>query len=179
MIKIVLSKSMGKRFASIGRGLKEATSAIIVVQRADGNFVHGVGVLYPDTEHLYFNKTKTIDPLNLWRGMYAVSKISCLSNEMVDTAMMIADEVVSLTDSRFTNVDQHLMYEYDVEVLRAKTFAQEIPPDDIKKIVKEFQFWNLPIIDPFAKASKKEGRASWDIIPHMTSAEMNDMSLAT
>lgn len=156
MIKTVFSIPMeGKRHHASRniKGLKEATAAICLIEHSDGSFVHGVGILYPDKEHLYFNESKTMDPYQLWRDTYAASKMYHFTDEALGAVVMIADKAVSLDDPRFTDIDisEHIPYGYNVEHLRNEIFEQKIPEDAIKKIVKEFQDHRLPISDPFAQ----------------------------
>lgn len=173
MLETVLKIHMGKRFASTRRGLRNATSAICVIRHGDGTYMHGVGILYPDIEHLYFAEDKTSDPVKLWRDMHVATKIACLSDEILAVAVAIADESVPIDDPRFAKAAGCLMYGYDVAKLRAEVFAKEHHPDDIQKIVLGFKFLHAPIDDPFAKVVKKEVSPSWEALPRVIGTEMS------
>lgn len=180
MILVLCSIPMGRKYHANARirGLKEAAAAVVLIQHGNGSFTYGVGVLHPDADHMHFNESTVSDPRQLWLGMYATSKLSCLSSTAVALAVAIADKSIPIDDPRFTGEEcfHCLRYGYDAEILRAETFAQVPPPDDIKTIVTKFKRWDLPINDPIAQAPKKEEHASWEIFPRMTGAEM---SLAT
>ncbi len=150
------------------RGLKEAAAAVVLIQHSNGSFTYGVGVLHPDADHLHFNESNALDPRELWLGMYAASKLSCLSNTAVALAVAIVDESIPIDDPRFTSKEcfYSLRYGYNAEILRIETLAQEPPLDDIKTIVAKFRHWNIPINNPFTKVIEKEAPPSWKI-PHV------------
>lgn len=178
MIETVFKVPIGRRFASVGKGLRPATVAICIIQHGDMSMTHGVGILYPDIEHLYFKEIDTRDPRILWRAMYAVSKISCLSDEMLGIAIAIADGITPLGEPHFVNADIHLQYGYNARILREETLAQEPPANDIKKIVLGFNLLRAPINDPFAKTPEKEESASFGMFPQIMGVEMQPLSLA-
>lgn len=155
MIKIVLRIPTMRRFPSVRSAPKDAFAVICLIARGD-SVVYGIGIQYQDTEHLYFKETKTLDPYMLWRGMYAASKASCLSDELVRIAMAIADEGISINDPQFNDAERYIKYGYTPAILRLKTFEQVIPEDDIKKIVSEFKRFKVPINDPFEVLEPKK-----------------------
>lgn len=177
MILVLCSIPMGRRHHANTRirGLKEAAAAVVLIQHGNGSFTYGVGVLHPDADHMHFNESAVSDPRQLWLGMYATSKLSCLSSTAVALAVAIADKSIPIDDPRFTGEEcfHCLRYGYSAEMLRTETLAQEPPLDDIKTIVTKFKRWDLPIDDPFAKVVKKEVSPSWEIFPRMTGAEMS------
>lgn len=148
----VLSIRMGKRFhPSLAiRGSKIATAALLIIQHSDGSVVYGIGILYPDTHHLYFTELETTDPYKLCRSLRAASKMHLLCDDALKTMCMIADESVLLDDPRFEDISD-ILYGYSAVSLREEILRQEILEDDIKKIVKRFRVWNLEINDPFAQ----------------------------
>lgn len=171
MLDNVLSIRMGWRFhpdIKI-RGHKIATAALLILQHSDGDIDYGIGILYPDTHHLYFTELETTDPRTLFRSLYAASKMSLLCDDALKTICMIADESVSLDDPRFEDIS-HILYGYSAEDLRKEILGQKISEDDIKKIVRRFQVWNLPITDPFAQetsAKRKHHVGSFLNTSHM------------
>ncbi|MFZ2303854.1 MAG: hypothetical protein WAV98_03655 [Minisyncoccia bacterium] len=172
MIKMVLKTKMSRRFPPNGRTPKEASAVICLIQHCD-DFVYGPGIFYPDEEHLCFNECKTLDPRTLWRAMYAVSKASCLSDEVVRIAIAIADKDIPINDPQFDNADLYLKSGYTPAILRLKTFEQDIPPEDIRKIVLEFNRHNVPINNPFK--AHEGGNKGWRISPK-TSIEIKPLS---
>lgn len=152
MLDNVLSIRMGQRFHSnlAIRGSKIATAALLILQHSDGSIVYGIGILYPDTHYLYFTEMETTDPHTLCRSLYAASKMHLLCDDALKTMSLIADESVLLDDPRFEDISD-ILYGYSAESLRREILEQKILEDDIKKIVRRFQVWNLPITDPFAQ----------------------------
>lgn len=139
------------------RGRRNATAIVYLKKFEDGFFRYGVGILYPDKERSFLKESTTLDPKLLWRGMYAASRLSCLSDLSLAIAVSIADVSVPIDHPQFTSEHCSLLYEYhhNAEKLRAETMAQIIPESDIKKISMEFRRWGVATEDSFTEPSVK------------------------
>ena len=156
MITVIEKTPMGQRFSAIGRGLKKAFAGICVIKHEGGSFTYGIGILYPDIEHLYFAPHHTRDPRKLWQALYAATKISCISDEILATVIAITDETISISDPRFTKAEKCLAYGYDAEKLRKEVLRQEPPHETIRNIIREFNVLRAPIDNPFGHVTKTQ-----------------------
>lgn len=154
-----------------------ATAAVCLIRHEDGSFNYGVGIMYPDVEHLFFTKLITKDPVFLWRGMYAASKISCLSDDILEATVMVADEVVSLENSCFDNLDQCLSYDYTVRKLREEVLTAQPDENDIMKIVAGPGDWHIPVNDPYAKVViQKKAEQSYGFFHQLTEPTLEPLA---
>ncbi len=153
MIDNVLRIRMGQRFHPNPtiRGSKIATAALLIIQHADLSISYGIGILYPDTHHLYFAELKTKDLQTICHSLYAASKMHFLCDNAIKKICAIADKSVTLDDPH--EDIGYIMYGHTAESLRKKILSRKIEDDDIQKIIKRFQVWNLEIHDPNAKKS--------------------------
>lgn len=126
--------------------LKSATAAILLIKHEDGSMVHGIGIMYPDLEHLYFSRTSTRDPRKLMQCLYAASKIKHPLNEAIGQAILVADETVPVEDTRFMKLGpKWLKYGYSVSRLRNEALALEFPNSEIKKISEALLCYDSPL----------------------------------
>lgn len=160
-VNAVGKKLIGNCFsvASGGRsnkGMKKASSAICVLENSDGGITRGVGVLYPDIDHLFFVEYNTMDPEKLWFMVHALTKISPLHlcDEAVALIVAIMSESAQATDLSFEKAYLYLAYGYTAEKLREETFAQKPPKEEIERIVVELNLLRVPINNPFAKVAE-------------------------
>lgn len=147
-IEILSSIDMGKRHHSNTKvkRLKSATAVILLINHEDGSMVHGIGIMYPDLEHLYFCRTSTRDPTKLLQYLYATSKVKLLLDEAVGLAILATDETVPLEDPRFKKLGKScFMYGYDAERIRHEARSIGLPRSEIKKIQEALLCYDSPL----------------------------------
>jgi hypothetical protein len=77
---------------------------------------------------------ETDDPAQLWRAMYAASRMFHVSVRAMEVAILLVGKApIDESLAREARV-QHLSCDYTAESLRKEALEQEIPPDDLKKI---------------------------------------------
>lgn len=143
------------------RAKKMACPAVCLLRHDEGDgkikFIRGVGVLYPDVDHLYFGEIQSPDVETFWRSMYATSLTSAvnLSDHSVQLAILIADERVLLDDPRLHDMQHCMSCGYTLQLFREQVLQEKIPKSDLKKIIEGFKFWGAALEDPITEVSEE------------------------
>jgi len=157
-IKIIKEIPMGRRLCVTGSRIKPATAAICMIEHEDGKVVRGVGILHPDTKHLFFAPATELAPDTLSRGMYIASKMFCIGDEAVRIAVMIA-EGVNKDDPRLKDAKKYLSCDYDIESVRKEAAAQQLVPDEMIGIINKMRLEYSAIekkVSPFFPKRRNE-----------------------
>ena len=134
---------MGLRPSHYSMEIRHAVATICVIRHEDGSLVRGVGILYPNTRHMFFAEVQSLSAEDFWRAVYAVSKIFWVGDKAVKLAVRISgkEPLEGLEDE----AGGYLSCDHTLESLRTETHAQIIPQGDLKNIIKGFNDFGAPI----------------------------------